>query len=184
DSIDWTDGWAGSLQYAIVKQNSGDDNGIEGDNNGDTTADATPRSTPTIANITLIGDGASGEGVQLRAGTAGAVINAIVTNFAEGLEWAPAGIGPDPDVDSIALDNLGVGVNFSSSGNTLFTAGANNTEYTNTLTGSAGVTPGANELSLTAQDPSTYDSALDAATYVGAVEDASDTWYLGWTLGL
>ncbi|MEZ5897495.1 MAG: hypothetical protein R3C40_05425 [Parvularculaceae bacterium] len=184
DSIDWTDGWGGSLQYAIVKQNSGDDNGIEGDNNGDTTADATPRSAPTIANITLIGDGASGEGVQLRAGTAGAVINAIVANFAEGLEWAPAGIGPDPDVDSIALDNLGVGVNFSGSGNTLFTAGANNTEYTNTLTGPAGVTPGANELSLTAQDPSTYDSALDAATYVGAVEDASDTWYLGWTLGL
>ena len=51
------------------------------------TADAMPRSTPDIANITFIGggDGASGEGVHLRAGTGGSVTNAIVTNFSPGL---------------------------------------------------------------------------------------------------
>ncbi|MEL7488926.1 MAG: hypothetical protein AAGJ87_17145, partial [Pseudomonadota bacterium] len=49
DSIDWTDGWTGALQFAIVRQNDGDDNGIEGDNNGDTSQDAMPRSAPTVA---------------------------------------------------------------------------------------------------------------------------------------
>lgn len=185
DSIDWTDGWSGSLQYAIVKQNVGDDNGIEGDNNGDTTADASPRSAPTIANVTMIGDGASGEGVQVRAGTAGSVINTIAVNFAEGLEWNPAGTGPNPRIDSIALDNVGAGqVNFAGSGMTLFTAGLNNVTYTRSLGGASGVIPGANELALTGQNPQTYDPVLDPSTYVGAVRNASDTWFAGWTLGL
>ena len=34
DSIDWTDGWTGNIQYGIVKQYEDDgDNGIEADNN-------------------------------------------------------------------------------------------------------------------------------------------------------
>ncbi|MGE0183959.1 MAG: hypothetical protein AB7F91_16875 [Parvularculaceae bacterium] len=193
DSIDWTDGWTGSLQYAIVRQNLGDDNGIEGDNNGDTTADATPRSAPTIANFTLIGDGASGEGVQVRAGTTGALVNGIVTNFAEALEFNPAGTGPDPVVDRVAFSGvqtpptLGV---LSGSGATLFAAGTNTNTTTNTLTAPAGFTtpllPGANETApaITAVDPNAIDSALDPTNYVGAVRDASDTWFAGWTLGL
>lgn len=189
DSIDWTDGWSGSLQYAIVRQNSGDDNGIEGDNNGDTSPDAAPRSTPTIANFTMIGDGASGEGVQLRAGTDGSVVNGVVTNFAEGLEWNIAGTGPQPVVDGVSLSANAT--QLVDQGGALFTAGAGNGQFAaNTLTVPAGFTtpllPGANESSpaVTAVDPSAIDPTLDATTYVGAVEDASDTWFAGWTLGL
>ncbi|MCB2113148.1 MAG: hypothetical protein KDD85_06310 [Parvularculaceae bacterium] len=193
DSIDWTDGWTGSLQYAIVRQNSGDDNGIEGDNNGDTVPDATPRSAPTIANFTLIGDGASGEGVQLRAGTSGAVVNGIVTNFAEALEFNPAGIGPDPIVDRVAFSGIQtpptLGV-MAGSGATLFAAGANTNTASNTLTAPAGfvtpLIPGANESApaVTALDPKAIDPSLDTTDYIGAVRDASDTWFAGWTLGL
>ncbi|MEL7488604.1 MAG: hypothetical protein AAGJ87_15475, partial [Pseudomonadota bacterium] len=104
DSLDWTDGWVGALQFALVVQQPGDDNGIEGDNNGDTSNDALPRSAPRISNITLIGDGpGSGEGIQLREGTAGTIVNAVVTNFDQGLEFNPGGTGPDPIVDSFAL---------------------------------------------------------------------------------
>ncbi|HNS85502.1 MAG TPA: hypothetical protein PKH09_01285 [Parvularculaceae bacterium] len=193
DSIDWTDGWTGSLQYAIVRQNPGDDNGIEADNNGDTTADATPRSAPTIANFTLIGDGASGEGIQVRAGTAGSIVNGVVTNFAEALEFNPAGIGPDPVINRVAFSGvqapptLGV---ISGSGATLFAAGTNTNTTTNTLTVPTGfvtpLLPGANETSpaIVATNPNAIDPALDVTNYVGAVRDASDVWFAGWTLGM
>ena len=34
---------------------------------------------------------------------------------------------------------------------------------------------------MTATDPKTLDAAFDTTTYVGAVQDATDTWYAGWT---
>ncbi len=195
DSIDWTDGWTGSLQFAIVAQNAGDDNGIEGDNNGDTSPDAMPRSAPTIANVTLIGDadataavGASGEGAQLREGTAGALLNAAIANFDQGLEFNPAGTGPNPAVDGVALlDNDDA---FAGSGATL-DAGANivtadpGISYTGAV--SALVTTindAADTAGAVAVDPSATDPALEAATYVGATENAADTWFAGWTIGL
>lgn len=208
DSIDWTDGWSGTLQYAIVRQSPGlgDDNGIEGDNNGDTDPDAAPRSTPIIANLTMIGDGSSGEGIQVRAGTAGAVVNSIVTNFAEALEFNPAGMGPDPIIDAVAFSGvqsptptLGV---FAGSGAALFATGNNTNTAANTLTAPVGFTtplvPGANETApaITAVNPVTICetvftgaatnpcASLDATDYVGALEDASDRWFAGWTIGL
>ena len=194
DSIDWTDGWSGSLQFAIVSQNPGDDNGIEGDNNGDTVADAMPRSTPTIANVTVIGDAdatggaASGEGAQLREGTAGALLNAAIANFDQGLEFNPAGIGPNPTVDGVALiDNDEA---FSASGATLDT-GANivTADPGISYTGAVGtlvttVNDAAETAGAIAVDPSATDPALEAATYIGATENASDTWFAGWTIGL
>ena len=32
-----------------------------------------------------------------------------------------------------------------------------------------------------ATDPKTLDAAFDTTSYVGAVRDANDTWYAGWT---
>lgn len=186
DSIDWTDGWTGSLQYAIVRQNTGDDNGIEGDNNGDTSADAAPRSTPAIVNLTMIGDGASGEGIQVRAGTAGAIVNAAVANFAEGLEFNPAGTGPNPTLSGVAL--VGNVVDFAGSGATL-DSGANIVQGIPAapLTGSVETQVNAVNAAaagVTAVNPTTVRSSLDAATYVGATSGPADRWYAGWTLGL
>jgi hypothetical protein len=40
---------------------------------------------------------------------------------------------------------------------------------------------GANETARTAADPKVVDAGFDTTTYVGAVKDAADTWYAGWT---
>jgi hypothetical protein len=89
DSFDWTDGFQGRGQFWIAQQR-GDaaDNGFECDNNAEN-RDATPRSSPTIYNVTLIGDPdenegtASDDGMVLREGTAGTFRNFIVLGFKE-----------------------------------------------------------------------------------------------------
>ncbi|MEM1148924.1 MAG: hypothetical protein AAGH49_14135, partial [Pseudomonadota bacterium] len=47
--------------------------------------------------------------------------------------------------------------------------------------GRQGVVPGANELAVPVFD-TTGIGDLDPTTYVGAVEDADDAWFLGWTV--
>ncbi|MCL4235393.1 MAG: hypothetical protein KJ042_12845 [Deltaproteobacteria bacterium] len=87
DMLDWTDGWTGKVQFAVLQQYAdGGDNGFEGDNNGEDNT-ATPRSHPTISNVTIIGV-PGGEfsdlGMLIREGTAGNFSNIIIDGFAEG----------------------------------------------------------------------------------------------------
>ena len=220
DSLDWTDGWTGTVQFAIVRQNAGDDNGIEGDNNGNSdipdAANLLPRSRPVISNITFIGGGAttSGEGVLLRDGTDGAVVNAIVTGFGQGLEFDNDAPPVAPTVVSMALsgngeDLVGTDLLDAASENVTVTAGS-------TLGAIAGFTtplaPGANETAVPAADPVAVCEAefasipaseaqtdpaaapftalpspcdqLESAEYIGALESATDLWFSGWTIGL
>ena len=54
DSLDWTDGWTGRIQYLYIEQTDSADNAIEADNReGD--EGAMPRSNPSIANMTVLG---------------------------------------------------------------------------------------------------------------------------------
>ncbi|HET6564175.1 MAG TPA: hypothetical protein VFG52_02080, partial [Xanthomonadales bacterium] len=83
DSIDWTQGYSGNIQYAIVKQISDPavetDRGMELDNL-EQDNDASPRAQPRIANVTLLGK--SGElGINPRRGTGGNFTNMIVSGF-------------------------------------------------------------------------------------------------------
>jgi hypothetical protein len=56
DNIDWTWGWTGKLQFAVVQQRGDDtDQGIEADNHS-TQQNLLPRSAPTLYNVTLVGD--------------------------------------------------------------------------------------------------------------------------------
>jgi len=87
DSIDWTFGWNGRIQFAVVQQRGDDtDHGIEADNNGNN-HNLLPRSKPTIYNLTMIGDPGldagpeSTNGMRLRVGTAGLIRNFIVQGF-------------------------------------------------------------------------------------------------------
>jgi hypothetical protein len=89
DTIDWTFGWNGRIQYAVGQQRGDDaDNGLEGDNNANNNA-LTPVSNPTMYNITIIGDPDSNEGSEsddggeIREGTAGTFRNFIVMGFKE-----------------------------------------------------------------------------------------------------
>lgn len=87
DSIDWTFGWRGRLQFAVVQQRGDDtDMGIEADNHG-SNHNLLPRSQPTIFNVTLVGDPTTEWGAEstncmrLRVGTAGVIRNFICTGF-------------------------------------------------------------------------------------------------------
>lgn len=83
DSIDWTGGWQGRVQYAVVKQFADDgDQGIEADNNGDNN-EAAPIAKPVLANLTFIGSANADIGMLLREGTGANIYNAIVTGFGE-----------------------------------------------------------------------------------------------------
>ncbi|MCY4626881.1 MAG: hypothetical protein OXE58_04840 [Acidobacteria bacterium] len=89
DSFDWTDGWTGRGQFWIAQQRGDDaDQGIEADNNGENN-DLTPRSSPTLYNLTLIGDPDTDQGdesdigILLREGTSAEIANSIVIGFKE-----------------------------------------------------------------------------------------------------
>ena len=91
------------------------------------------------------------------------------------------------EIKSILLDNT---ANFAtdSDGVPAFAAGDNVVEGTAALNaenftfvpGTRGVVPAATDTAVPGFDVSGYDG-LVAAPYVGAVEDANDNWYLGWT---
>lgn len=81
DSIDWTFGWTGRVQFAVAQQwDGGADCGIEADNS-EADNDALPRSAPRISNLTLIGPATptpTSSGAKLRRGTGANILNSIV----------------------------------------------------------------------------------------------------------
>ena len=88
DSIDWTEGFTGTLTDVYVIQNAGipHDSGFECDGfNTDFSNEAGYFSKPTVNNVTVIGDGDSGRAFRLRAGTRGLFTNVTVTTFNRGV---------------------------------------------------------------------------------------------------
>ncbi len=92
DSLDWTDGWTGRMQFVHIEQASDSgDNGIEADNReGD--ENALPRSNPTIANMSIIGN--PGErAIRLRRGTGADLYNVLVTGSATCIDVSGESVG-------------------------------------------------------------------------------------------
>lgn len=193
DSMDWTDGWVGKAQFVLIDQaDDAGDRGIEGDNRSSNNT-LTPRSNPTVSNFTFVG-GASGDtGMVIRAGTAGQFLNGLITLFQD------AGVDIDSDetatqatMGNVKFDSMlvvGNNANLEADGDTgdaaqatAFAAGTNNVTAGSTSVGDEQYVPGAGDTTTPATDPSTIDPFFDSVTYVGAVKDASDTWYQGWTL--
>lgn len=91
DSIDWTEGYSGTITNAYVKHGADHDKGIEADGfNTDIGNNADPKfySKPTVANLTIIGlgSGTGNEAVRLRAGTQGIFSNVWIEGFEEGFD--------------------------------------------------------------------------------------------------
>lgn len=87
DSLDWTFGWTGRVQFVVVSQRGDDaDAGIEADSN-EFNNELLPRAAPTIYNATFCGDpdriegGESTRGWLLRRGTAGEMRNFVIQGF-------------------------------------------------------------------------------------------------------
>ena len=194
DSMDWTDGWTGNAQFVLIDQaDDAGDRAIEGDNRSSNNT-LLPRSNPTVSNFTFVG-GASGDtGVVIRAGTAGRFLNGIITAFQD------AGVDIDSDetaaqatAGNVTFDSMLVvgnpNNNLESDGDAgdaatvaAFSAGANNVTTGTTSVADEQYVPAVGDTQTPATDPTTLDPFFDAADYVGAVRDADDTWYQGWTL--
>jgi hypothetical protein len=168
DSLDWTDGWQGSIQYLQIDQAAdAGDNGIEADNReGD--ENAQPRSMPSIANMTINGN--SGErGVRLRRGTGLFLYNSLVTRNASCLDVSGeslALLGSDIIFDGVSLDCAEI-VDGDNPELVSFLASSNVAE-------NGPVQPA--DLS--------GDNFFDNTDYVGAVEDPANDWLTGWTVGM
>jgi hypothetical protein len=167
DSMDWTDGWTGKVQYVYIEQTDAADNAIEADNReGDETL--TPTSNPIIANMTVLGK-ADERALRLRRGTGLTLSN----SFIDGSERCIR-------VDGTSRDLLGAtsgptitvqGVSFACAQTHDSDADAAVENYlvaaTNVSQNGASVDP------VPLSDP-----FFDATDYIGAF--GADNWSTGW----
>lgn len=206
DSIDWTDGWQGKLQYAVAQQwSDAGDQGIEADNNADNN-DASPRSMPTLSNVTLIGspDSSSSDlGMLLREGTAANLYNMVVVGFNE----ACLDVDQQATFDQIDGGSLTIASSIFDCATTYvttdedfdgdekndpdpsditawFEGGSGNTLGDAGLAdpfneATPGWVPGAGSAALSGGSAPS-DAFFDAASFRGAFDDGAD-WTAGWT---
>ena len=183
DSFDWTEGWCGKGQYMIAQQISDEcDALIEADNN-DNDNYAEPISHPVLSNLTLVGNGADGRGVRLRAGTQAELYNAIVTGKGRALTTETEGTEKALADGTSKLQYVYLSSGVSSDSETVlydqndFLANDNHNEvgYSFSLTNNImGTIDGG-------LDASSLDSFFDNAAYVGALPSGND-WTSGWAL--
>ncbi|MCS6946092.1 MAG: hypothetical protein NZM12_00575 [Steroidobacteraceae bacterium] len=198
DNVDIDTGWQGTLQYvlAIQKTSGSPDSMIELDS-ANALENQFPRTNMKLSNFTFIHrNPASGNqaAMLLRGGADATIMNGVVQspmpclrlNGANILTPNPAieKIGP-PVFHSVAMQ-CGGAVFVGTSGVTAqqvadtFNAGTNNTStFTTSFTNQ--FVNGPNESARPAFDAKTVDSRFDTTNYIGAVRDANDTWYQGWT---
>lgn len=198
DNIDVDTGWQGTLQYVIgVQKTSGAaDSMIELDS-ANALEDQFPRTNLKMANFTFVHRNASsgnGAAVLMRGGADASLVNGVMTtsmpclrlNGTNILAANPAieKLGP-PTFTSVAFQCgatpfVGTGGVTAQQVADVFNAGTDVTSsFTATLTNT--FVNGANESGRNATDPKSVDAAFDTTTYIGAVRDASDSWYTGWT---
>lgn len=195
DSMDWTSGWVGRAQFVIIDQfEDAANNGIEADNLS-SPMDATPRSNPILSNFTILSTtGATakgGSGLLLRKGSAVEFNNSIFTTSKKGC----IDIDDAPTADSGEAIFIG---NFTyckkafeaEAGETwnvadFFTDADFNVQMDVTRDAPlAGYTPVAAELTNLGDVTPIGDrhgTWFDFVDYAGAVKDANDTWFKGWT---
>lgn len=202
DSLDWTSGWTGKVQFVVIEQFQDEaDSGFEADNLG-SPMNAEPRSNPEISNVTMIGAGKTGKkggfGMLLRKGTAAIIHNSIVTNFKKSCldiddneTFANGGVlMRDGNVDArgLIMKNSLVDCSMSSQN---FEAEANepwavekwfvNQEGNKTVNPElVGWIPAATSPALgTGVTPE--DLFFDEVDFIGAIRDQASDWTKGWT---
>ncbi len=112
DSVDWTEGFTGTLTDVYIEHRQAHDKGIEGDGfNTDIGNNASPVffSAPTINNITIVGLGSTNENeaIRLRAGTRALFTNVLIEGFEEGFDL-DGDAGDSPTGQGVLDGNTGV----------------------------------------------------------------------------
>ncbi len=195
DSLDTDFGYRGANQFVLVVQRAtGGDKVIEGDTSGN--ANNIPRSFPKFANATFV-NRRGNDVLHLRGGMDFALINSVVTGQSTCLDIDDGTVVMQPEgaADQEAGPPIFRSTFFSCP--TAFRdeadvtaaqiqaifAGHNNIANGVSTLGNVFVN-GPNESAVSATDPTPFSSFFQNRGYVGAVRDASDSWFLGWTCGL
>ena len=209
DGLDTDTGWRGGAQFGIVTQRAPNSTSRSAGFEFSAAPTSIPiasryNSQPKIANFTLVGRNAPTDAhtvAHFDTGTDATVINSVFTNVAGSAAGCLA--IADADTQSVAPTFTSVFMSCAipyrpsntAASQAVFTAGTGNTATgTSTLTAPASGTSlsnqtlnfinGANETAVTPTDAPAVYSWFMPTTYVGAVQNASDTWWRGWTCGL
>lgn len=185
DDLDTDNGWRGAVQFMIaVKRANGGDRNFEASCAGSTAM----CSHPLVANATLVQRTGGGDNMVMNTGTDYTLVNSVVTGPTACLDIDDAATqAADPTFQSVFLscttafrDDSGVN---GAATQALFSDSPNNvTNGTSTL--SNGFVNGANESAVTPTNPTTVSAFFENVAYIGAVRNAADNWWQGWTCGL
>lgn len=195
DSLDTDFGYTGANQFVIVVQRTtGGDKVIEADTSGN--GNSLPRSYPKFANATFV-NRRSNDALHLRGGTDFLVINSVVTGQSNCLDVDDGSV--TMQAENGAIEEAGPPI-FRS---TYFSCptpfrdeadvtaaqiaaifGGNNNVPDGTSTLQNLFVNGPNESGVVATSPVSFSSFFQNVGYIGAVRDASDLWFVGWTCGL
>lgn len=192
DSMDWTSGWVGRAQFVIIDQfEDAANNGIEADNLK-SPMDATPRSNPILSNFTILGTkGAAAKGgsaLLLRKGSAVEFNNSIFSGFKRGCldidDQATATSGEVLFIGNFLNCDTPFEVEAGESWNVAdFFTTADFNEIMDPILN--GYVPAATSPVLIGEDVTPFGPRhgtwFTAVDFAGAVKDANDTWYKGWT---
>jgi hypothetical protein len=209
DGLDTDTGWRGGAQFGIVTQRPPTSTSRSAGFEFSAAPASVPLasryvSQPKIANWTLVGRNSPTDAhtvAHFDSGTDATIINSVFTAVSGSLAGCMAINDADTATSGVTFNSVFMSCTLpyrpanAALSAAAFTAGTNNTANgTSTLTAPASGTTlsnqtltfinGANENAVTpANAPATY-SFFQATTYIGAVRDASDTWWRGWTCGL
>lgn len=210
DGLDTDTGWRGGAQFGVVTQRPPTSTSRSAGFEFSAAPTSVPiasryNSRPFISNWTLVGRNTTNNAhtvAHFDTGTDPTIINSVFSNYggaAACLDLADADtISVAPTFNSVYMNcPIPYRTQSSQAANIggVFTAGANNT-----ANGSAALEAPASGTTISNQDlrfinsatinaqtvtpaPATY-SFFTAVTYIGAVQNQSDTWWRGWTCGL
>jgi hypothetical protein len=196
DSIDWTDGWVGNIQFAIVKQyEDNGDNGIEADNNK-ANNDLLPRSNPTLANLTFVGNSNTDIGILVREGTGVTISKAVISGFGDAClvldNPATFANACTEDGSLVNMDNIVLNCETQieepdtaeftpdCSTQSIFDRGVGNQSTRGSVLNN--YMPIADSVLTESAEAAELGAWFDEANYIGAIGDTD--WTAGWTVGL
>ncbi|HZW16471.1 MAG TPA: hypothetical protein VFF66_09485 [Brevundimonas sp.] len=209
DGLDTDTGWRGGAQFGIVTQRPPTSTSRSAGFEFSSAPASVPLasryvSQPKIANWTLVGRNSPTDAhtvAHFDSGADATIINSVFTSVSGSLAGCMAINDADTATSGVTFDSVFMSCNLpyrpsnAALSGAAFTAGTNNTANgTSTLTAPASGTTlgnqtltfinGANENAVPVVNaPSVY-PFFTATTYIGAVQNASDTWWQGWTCGL
>jgi hypothetical protein len=209
DGLDTDTGWRGGAQFGIVTQRPAGSTSRSAGFEFSSAPASVPLATryvsqPKIANWTLVGRNATTDAhtvAHFDTGNDGTIINSVFTNVAGSLAGCMAINDADTATSGVTFNSvfMSCGLPYRTANTALstaaFTAGTNNTANgVSTLTAPASGTSlsnqvltfinGANEAAVTPVAAATTYAFFQNTTYIGAVQNAADTWWQGWTCGL